>query len=67
MKEPYARGRAYLSGETVTAGSFACERCGAVHAVEEGKITNLPVCPQCQNDTWGAAPGSPSDQGRLSA
>lgn len=53
MKESFAPGQPYLSGETVTPGAFDCERCG--HELEiEGRITNLPVCPNCQNDTWRA-------------
>lgn len=53
MKEPYAEGRPYLSGETVTPGEFACAKCGEEIAIE-GRVTNLPVCPNCQNDTWKA-------------
>ena len=55
MKAPFAAGHPYLAGETVTAGVFECERCGTPHTVEEGKITNLPVCPNCQHDAWRAA------------
>jgi hypothetical protein len=52
MKEPYAEDQPYLAGETVTAGAYACEACAVSHEVAEGKVTNLPVCPVCQNDTW---------------
>jgi hypothetical protein len=52
MKHSYAPGHPFLSGETVTAGRFACTRCDWEHEVAEPKVTNLPVCPRCQNDTW---------------
>jgi formylmethanofuran dehydrogenase subunit E len=55
VKHPFAPGRPYLSGETVTAGTYRCEECGEKHTVEDGKVTNLPVCPRCQNDTWKGA------------
>lgn len=55
MKEPFAPGHPYLAGETVTAGAFACLRCGHVHRIEDGRVTNLPVCPVCQFDRWTAA------------
>jgi Zn finger protein HypA/HybF involved in hydrogenase expression len=54
VKEPFAEGHPYLAGETVTEGTFRCERCGHEHEVS-GHVTNLPVCPQCQNDTWRAS------------
>jgi hypothetical protein len=56
VRKPFAPGRPYVAGETVTPGRFACERCGRELEVEDGKITNLPVCPNCQNDTWRATP-----------
>jgi Zn finger protein HypA/HybF involved in hydrogenase expression len=52
MKETYDREVPYLAGETVTAGSFRCRECGQEYTVEEGKVTNLPVCPRCQGDSW---------------
>ena len=52
MKRPYAGGHPYRSGETVTGGRFECTACGHRLEIEEGRITNLPVCPQCQNDSW---------------
>lgn len=55
MKHPYAPGHPYMSGETVTPGRFICDQCGHEYAVAEPKVTNLPVCPVCQNDTWTAA------------
>lgn len=51
MKEPFAPEQPYLAGETVTPGNFACERCGQELEIED-KVTNLPVCPSCQNDSW---------------
>lgn len=55
MKEPYAPGHPYLAGETVTGGAYECAACGEPHDIEAGKVTNLPVCPVCQNDTWEGA------------
>jgi Zinc-ribbon containing domain len=52
MKHTYSRGHPYLSGETITGGRFACERCGHQLEFEPGRVVNLPVCPSCQNDTW---------------
>jgi Zn finger protein HypA/HybF involved in hydrogenase expression len=39
-----------VSGETVTAGTFVCLQCD--HRQEIKGVTNLPVCPRCQNETW---------------
>jgi formylmethanofuran dehydrogenase subunit E len=44
-----------LAGQTVTGGSYECERCGERVEIEEGTVTNLPLCPGCQNDTWKRA------------
>ncbi len=55
MKEPFAPGHPYLAGETVTGGEYECTACGRGLEIAEGKVTNLPVCPNCQNDTWRAA------------
>lgn len=52
MKETYARGQPFLSGETVTGGEFECTACGHELDREPGRVTNLPVCPNCQNDRW---------------
>ncbi len=52
MKHPYASHHPFLSGETVTPGKFACAECGHELEVPEPKVTNLPVCPRCQNDSW---------------
>ncbi len=52
MKESFAPGQPYLAGETVTPGRFACERCGHQLEVPDPRVTNLPVCPHCHNDTW---------------
>jgi predicted RNA-binding Zn-ribbon protein involved in translation (DUF1610 family) len=43
-----------LAGQTVTAGEYECAACGERVEIEEGAVTNLPVCPSCQNDTWKA-------------
>lgn len=55
MKHSYAPEHPYMSGETVTAGKFACCECGHKHEVPKGMVTNLPVCPRCQHDSWKAA------------
>jgi hypothetical protein len=52
MKEPHAEDQPYLAGQTVTAGVYTCVACGAALELAEGKVTNLPVCSVCQNDTW---------------
>jgi Zn finger protein HypA/HybF involved in hydrogenase expression len=55
VKHPYAPDHPYMSGETVTPGSFECTNCGEALKIEDGRVTNLPVCPRCQNDSWVAA------------
>ena len=53
QRETYSRGAGgLLSGETVTPGEFRCRACGYELRVEEGRVTNLPVCPACQSDVW---------------
>jgi Zn finger protein HypA/HybF involved in hydrogenase expression len=54
MKEAWAeKGHPFLSGETVTPGTFQCTECG--EKLEVTSVTNLPVCPACQNDAWDEA------------
>jgi Zn finger protein HypA/HybF involved in hydrogenase expression len=53
VKHPYSPDHPYVSGETVTPGSFECTECGEQLKIEN-RVTNLPVCPRCQNDTWKA-------------
>ena len=55
QRETYSRGTDLLSGETVTPGDFRCRQCGYELHVEEGKVTNLPVCPSCQGERWELA------------
>ncbi len=55
QRETYSRGQALLAGETVTPGRYVCRECAHEHEVQDGKVTNLPVCPRCQNDTWDLA------------
>jgi hypothetical protein len=55
MRSTYAREQPFLAGETVTGGSFECERCDFRLDKETGKVTNLPVCPRCQGDRWRPA------------
>lgn len=55
QRETYAREQPFLSGETVTPGRFRCRACGHEHEVEQGTVTNLPVCPACQSDRWDPA------------
>ena len=57
MKHSYAPEVPYVSGETVTPGKFECAECGHLHEVPEPRVTNLPVCPHCRNDTWTPARG----------
>jgi Zn finger protein HypA/HybF involved in hydrogenase expression len=51
MKKGYSRGTALLSGETVTPGTYICRQCEQQVQIRQG-VTNLPVCPRCQNETW---------------
>jgi len=55
QKEAYARGRPLIAGETAISGNYRCPQCGHQIEIEEGRITNLPVCPRCLNDTWHVA------------
>lgn len=41
-----------ISGETVTPGTYRCRDCDHELEIEEGKVTNLPVCPRCQGEVW---------------
>ena len=52
MKEGYESDAPHLAGETVTAGDYECERCGERVTIEGGEVTNLPLCPSCQHDSW---------------
>ncbi len=53
QRTTYSRGtEGLLSGETVTPGEFRCKDCGYELEVEDGKVTNLPVCPACQGEHW---------------
>jgi hypothetical protein len=56
QRETYSRrlGR-LLSGETVTPGEYRCSDCDHELRVEDGKVTNLPVCPACQGEHWELA------------
>ena len=38
------------SGATVTPGEFECLACG--ERIEVEHVTNLPVCPRCQGESW---------------
>lgn len=55
MKSTYAREQPFLSGETVTGGTFRCLACGEKIEKAPGTVSNLPVCPSCQADRWEAA------------
>lgn len=57
QKETYSRGHPFISGETVTPGRFRCTECGHEHEAPPGSVTNLPVCPRCQNEYWARARG----------
>ena len=54
MKETYDKEVDYISGETVVGGTYRCRECGYRLEIEEGKVTNLPVCPHCQAQHWDA-------------
>jgi uncharacterized protein (DUF983 family) len=55
QRDSYAPGRPFVAGQTVTPGRFRCPDCGHEHAVPDGVVTNLPVCPSCQADYWEPA------------
>jgi Zn finger protein HypA/HybF involved in hydrogenase expression len=55
QRETYARGATLISGETVVPGTYTCHECDHEYVVEQGTITNLPVCPRCQGDAWDLA------------
>jgi predicted Zn-ribbon and HTH transcriptional regulator len=55
MKETYDKEVDYISGETVVGGSYRCRQCDYELEIEEGKVTNLPVCPRCQSQHWDTA------------
>jgi Zn finger protein HypA/HybF involved in hydrogenase expression len=56
QRETYSRRvGALLSGETVTPGKFQCHDCEYELEIEDGKVTNLPVCPECQGERWQMA------------
>jgi Zn finger protein HypA/HybF involved in hydrogenase expression len=52
QRETYARGQPLIAGETVVPGTYRCSDCEYEHVVDDGKVTNLPVCPRCQGDAW---------------
>lgn len=52
MKSTYSREQPFLAGETITGGDFVCTECGYELRMKPGHVSNLPVCPQCQNDRW---------------
>jgi Zn finger protein HypA/HybF involved in hydrogenase expression len=52
QEHTYARGHPLISGETVVPGTYRCLECEHEYLVEEGKVTNLPVCPACQGERW---------------
>lgn len=52
MKETYDRDVDFISGETVVGGAYRCKECGERIEIEDGRTTNLPVCPRCQAQRW---------------
>jgi hypothetical protein len=50
MKPPPDPRDLLVSGRTVTSGRFECLACG--ERLDVDGVTNLPVCPRCQNETW---------------
>ena len=56
QRETYSRRvGALISGETATPGEYRCRDCEYELRVEDGKVTNLPVCPACQGEYWNLA------------
>jgi Zn finger protein HypA/HybF involved in hydrogenase expression len=55
QKVSYARNQSLLAGQTVTGGRFRCTECGHELAKPVGHVSNLPVCPSCQSDSWDRA------------
>jgi Zn finger protein HypA/HybF involved in hydrogenase expression len=52
MKETYDKSVDYIAGETVVGGEYRCANCGETLRIAERKVTNLPVCPNCQSQHW---------------
>jgi Zn finger protein HypA/HybF involved in hydrogenase expression len=55
VKETYDKSVDYIAGETVVGGEYRCVNCGETLRIADRKVTNLPVCPNCQSQHW--APG----------
>jgi len=55
MRSSYERGHPFLAGESVTGGEFDCLECGYRLRKKAGHVSNLSVCPRCQNDRWKPA------------
>ena len=55
QKASYTGSGPLLAGETVTGGRFRCTACGHKLHKPPGHVSNLPVCPSCQNDRWERA------------
>ncbi len=56
QRETYSRRvGGLLAGETVTPGKYSCRDCDHEWRVDDGKVTNLPVCPACQGEHWNLA------------
>jgi len=45
----------YIAGKTVVGGAYRCASCGEGLRIDDGKVTNLPVCPNCQGQDWEPA------------
>jgi hypothetical protein len=52
VKETYDKTVDFIAGETVVGGEYRCANCGEKLRIEDGKVTNLPVCPNCQGQDW---------------
>lgn len=52
MKETYDKEVDYIAGETVVGGSYRCRECDYELEIADGKVTNLPVCPNCHRQHW---------------
>jgi formylmethanofuran dehydrogenase subunit E len=55
VKETYDAAVDFISGETVVGGRYECKKCGEKLQIPDGNVTNLPVCPSCQEQHWKPA------------
>jgi len=46
------------AGSDVSAGAYACTRCG--YKLDVGSTKHLPPCPECSNGEWNVVSGGDS-------